>query len=356
MKLKHKLQSKAHNYYKKLEIKDHSLLYLFLEITRKCNLNCLHCGSDCTSDFTSAELTTDSWLKIIDYICDKYSEELTFVITGGEPLVHPDLIKIVSRIQERKRRWGMVTNGLVLTENKFKDLRDAGLYSITVSLDGLEAAHNKLRNNPNSFKTVLNALEFIGKSDLKFKDVVTCVYPDNLNELDQIAEILIDKGITSWRLFRIFPSGRAQNNPVTQLTFEQTWQKINWIKENRKKYKKQGLELSMSCEGYIPFGIDKEVRDEPFFCRAGINIASILCDGNITGCSNNDKGFYVGNVLQDDFSYVWEYRFDTFRKKEWLCNTVCNTCEELKSCMGSSLHLWEEGSDRPKFCYIKEEV
>jgi radical SAM protein with 4Fe4S-binding SPASM domain len=356
MKLKHKLQSKAQNYYKKMEIKDHNLLYLFLEITRKCNLNCLHCGSDCKSESELAELTTISWLKIIDYIADKYSDELTFVITGGEPLVHKDLIKIVSHIKKRKRRWGMVSNGLILTENKFKELLDAGLYSITLSLDGLEKAHNKLRNNPNSFKTVLNALEFIGRSNLKFKDVVTCVYPENLNELDQIAEILIDKGITSWRLFRIFPSGRAYNNPVTQLSYEQTWQKINWIKEHRKKYAKRGLHISMSCEGFIPFDIDRQVRDEPFFCRAGINIASVLADGNITGCSNNDESFYVGNILKDDFSYVWEHNFDIFRKKEWLCNTVCNNCEYLNSCMGSSVHLWQVGEQKPKFCYVKKDL
>jgi len=356
MKLKHKLQSKAHNYYKKMEIKDHNLLYLFLEITRKCNLNCLHCGSDCKSENKIAELTTESWIKIIDYMVDKYSDELTFVITGGEPLVHPDLLKIVAHIKKRNRRWGMVSNALILTNEKFNELTAAGLYSITASLDGLEEAHNKLRNNPNSYKKVLGALDMIGKSNLKFKDVVTCVYPDNLDQLDAIAEILLEKGITSWRLFRIFPSGRAYNNPVTLLTHEQTWQKLNWIKENRNRFMEKGLRISMSCEGFIPFDLDKQVRDEPFFCRAGINIASILADGNITGCSNNDETFYVGNIMKDDFSYVWEHNFNKFRIKDWLCNTVCNDCDHLNSCNGSSIHFWNLGEKKPKFCYMKDDI
>ena len=122
MKFKHKIQSTAHRHYKKLEAKDHNLLYLFLEITRKCNLNCLHCGSDCVADFQSPELTTESWLKIIDYIADKYSEELTFVITGGEPLVHKDLLTITKHIQKHKRRWGMVSNGMLLNKEKFNRL------------------------------------------------------------------------------------------------------------------------------------------------------------------------------------------------------------------------------------------
>ena len=354
MKIKHHIQAKAHRYYKKIEIKDHNLLYLFLEITRKCNLNCLHCGSDCKADNQTAELTSESWMKIIDYISEKYSKELTFVITGGEPLVYKDLLKIVKHIQKNKRRWGMVSNGLALNKNKFNELLDAGLYSITLSLDGQRDAHNRLRNNKRSFDKVLEALELVGKSDLKFKDAVTCVYTDNINELDEIANILIDKGITSWRLFRIFPSGRAFENPVTQLTFKQTQQMLDWIKNNKKTYERLNLKINMSCEGWIPFNIDKQVRDDPFFCRSGVNIASILADGSITGCSNNDESFYTGNILTDDFSYVWENKFSAMRERKWINNTICNDCEHVKACVGGSIHLWNLNDKKPKFCYVKE--
>jgi len=175
-----------------------------------------------------------------------------------------------------------------------------------------------------------------------------------LYELDKIAKILIEKGITSWRLFRIFPSGRAQNNPITQLTFEQTQIMLNWIKNNKPKLKKLGLNLNLSCEGWVPFNNDIKLRDEAFFCRAGINIASVLSDGNITGCSNNDKSFYTGNILTDDFTHVREYKFDEFRTKTWLKNTECNKCEHIKQCKGSSIHLWNLGDEKPKFCYVKD--
>jgi radical SAM protein with 4Fe4S-binding SPASM domain len=354
MNVKKYIQSIAHRYYKKFEIKDHHLLYLFLEITRKCNLNCLHCGSDCITDNASPELSTESWLKIIDYFCDRYSPELTFVITGGEPLVHKNLLRIVKKIQERKHRWGMVSNGLLLTQEKFDALIDAGLYSITLSIDGKEISHNKLRNSSISYKKVLQAIEIVGQSNLKYKDAVTCVYPDNLNELDDIAEILINKGITSWRLFRIFPSGRAFNNSIVQLTFQQTQLMLDWIKSNKPIYAGKGLNINLSCEGWIPFDIDKQLRDEPFFCRAGVNIASVLVDGNITGCSNNDKSFYRGNILNEDFSLVWENKFKDFRNRDWLKDTVCNTCQYLKLCIGGSVHLWNFGDSQPKFCYAQE--
>jgi radical SAM protein with 4Fe4S-binding SPASM domain len=353
MKLSDIIKSKSHNYYKKLEIKDHNLLYLFLEITRKCNLSCLHCGSDCKSDVKSPELTGESWLKIIDYIADNYSKELCFVITGGEPLVHKDLLKITQHIKKKNRRWGMVTNGLIFNELIFSELIKNGLYSITFSLDGTKDSHNKLRNNSHSYDRVLNALDIIGNSSLRFKDVVTCVYPDNLHQLDEIAEILIEKNITSWRLFRIFPSGRAYNNPITQLTFKQTQELLNWIRINKKLYAKKGLTINLSCEGWLPYELDKKVRDEAFFCRSGINMASVLADGTITGCSNNRETFFQGNILKDDFSFVWENRFKDLRDRKWISETICNDCEHIKKCMGSSIHLWEMGEKAPKFCYVK---
>lgn len=324
-----------------------------MEITKKCNMSCLHCGTDCKTVADSPELTTESWLKIIDYFAANYSEQLVFVITGGEPLVHPDLATIGSHIKSKNRRWGMVTNGMLLTQLKFEELENAGLYSMTISLDGLENSHNILRNNQNSFQKTLKALEIIGKSSLKFKDAVTCVYFQNLNQLDEIAELLLKYKMNSWRLFRVFLSGRALINPITQLSFEQTQQMLDWISKNRKKYSAKGLNINYSCEGWMPLDEDRQIRETPFFCRAGVNIASILADGNITGCSNNNKDFYRGNIINDNFSTIWNTEFGDFRERKWLELTICNSCEHVKKCNGSSVHLWKLKSDKPGFCYMK---
>jgi len=342
----------AFQLYKNMEIKDHPLLYLFLEITRKCNLNCLHCGSDCKSESSASELTTGSWKKIISYVKDNFGTNVSLIITGGEPLLHPDLEKIGKHISSLGMKWGMVTNGMALSKTKLEKLLDAGLTSITVSLDGMEESHNLLRNHKNSYKTVYSALKMLGSSDIEIKDVVTCVHPSNLEELDSVAKNLIEAGIHDWRLFRIFPNGRAKDSNLL-LTYDETWKMLQWIKERKPHYKKKGLNINYSCEGYLPFKEDRAVRDFPFFCRAGVNFASILCDGTITGCSNNHSGFTQGNILKDDFREVWEKRFDDLRKREWLRNTVCSECKSFKECRGSSIHLWEYGKKKPNFCYVK---
>jgi radical SAM protein with 4Fe4S-binding SPASM domain len=351
LNLKTNLQNRLHNIYKEREIKNHHLQYVFLEITKRCNLDCLHCGSDCKKEVQSAELTTDSWIKIITYLKNRFSQSISFVITGGEPIMNIDVYKIGSFIHQNGMRWGMVTNGMMLNSDNLDNLINSGISSITLSLDGLADSHNWLRNNKSAFARTIEALKIIALSDIKFRDVVTCVSPKNFDELDRIAKLLIEFGIPNWRLFRIFPSGRARNVDELKLSFEDTGKLLDWIKKNKSIYKRKGLNLNLSCEGWVPFEQDKELRDFPFFCRSGINIASILSDGTITGCSNNSAGFHVGNIMKDNFGNLWENQFEIFRSKKWLKDTDCSDCKHVGSCQGSSIHLWDLGDSKPKFCY-----
>lgn len=248
----------------------------------------------------------------------------------------------------------MVTNGFGLTREKLDALIDAGIYSITLSLDGNEPVHNYLRNNHLAYKRAVQALEMLSSSGIPTIDVVTCVYPRNLEELDSIASVLLKYRIPAWRLFRIFPSGRAEKNNHILLNFNKTQQMISWICKNRPLLKKKGLAVSLSCEGFLPQHIDRKVRDQLFFCRAGINIASILCNGTVTGCPNNHPSFYEGNITKDDFVQLWQHGFSRFRNRQWIYSTDCAGCSLVKDCMGGSIHLWEIGANKPRFCYIKD--
>ena len=353
MKIKTKIQEQLYLLYKKKEIKEHALKYLFLEITRKCNLNCLHCGSDCKNTINDPELTTESWIKLIHFVHQTYGNQVAFILTGGEPLLHPDIFLIGKTISSLGMRWGMVTNGTLISETTINQLIEAGIYSITISFDGNEDSHNYIRNTHSAYKQVLKALQLIAKSNIAMRDAVTCVYPGNVKQLDEISELLLAHSFPAWRLFRIFPSGRAANNENLLLTYEQTWEMVNWIKKTKPTLAKRGLSVNYSCEGYLPYETDRKIRDVPFFCRAGINIASILSNGFITGCSNNHSTFYEGNVLTDNFSYIWENRFEKFRKREWLNKTTCADCKVLSKCMGSSIHLWNLEKEEIAFCYLK---
>ena len=341
--------------YKSLETAEHRLLYLFLETSRRCNLSCLHCGSDCRSEEDPAELAPETWLSVIDSVVRRFPAELFFVITGGEPLIYPHLELLADRFRLHGRKWGMVTNGFALTGERLDGLVRTGLSSLTISLDGLAESHTYLRGNPAAYGRALHAISLLAGSTLPLKDVVTCVYPGNLAELSSIAETLVSLRIPHWRLFRIFPHGRAQGRPELALSNGEYAALLGWIEKNRPSCRRAGLTVDLSCEGWVPFLRDRKLRSEPFFCRAGINIASILSDGTITGCANNGPAFHVGNVRTDDFAAVWESGFGKFRRREWMRTGLCAKCAHFHRCRGGSLHLWNDRADSIESCPMREE-
>jgi radical SAM protein with 4Fe4S-binding SPASM domain len=346
-------RQKLYKFYTDSEVRSHQLRYLFLEITRRCNLSCIHCGSDCSSSSSIEELTTDSWLKIIAYLSETFDPLPVIVLTGGEPTIHEDLPVIIEALREKGFPWGMVTNGYNLSEEKMVLLTDGAINSITLSFDGDRESTALIRNSPKAYDRILNALTLIGQSNIKVRDAVTCVYPGNLEKLNWISDLLLEQRMNSHRLFRIFAKGRAAEHDQLEMSFEQSRRMVEWIRENREPYKKKGLNLTFSCEGYLPFDLDRAVRDEPFFCRSGINIASILCDGTITGCNNNGPDFYQGNIITDNFATVWQNRFADYRDKRWLKTGRCAECAEWKYCQGSSIHLRSKSKDGPEFCYVQ---
>jgi radical SAM protein with 4Fe4S-binding SPASM domain len=342
--------------YTRMETAEHTLLYLFLEVTRQCTLRCRHCGSDCGTEERSRPLPPQRWFSLVEEVSRRFSPELAFVVTGGEPLLWPHLLPLGRRIASLGRRWGMVTNGQGLDGERLCALEGAGLASITVSLDGDEACHNNLRNDPDAYRKTVRALRLVGSSSIPFRDVVTCVYPASLAVLPQVAQTLIECGIPHWRLLRIFPRGRAREEPGLLLDRKATGRLLGWIAENRGGYARRGLTVSYSCEGFLPFSLDRRVREQPFFCRSGVSIASILCDGAVTGCPNNPAEFEVGNVLRDDFTHLWETGFSRFRDRGWTRQGICAGCGHYRHCRGGSLHLWDAATGSPSFCFARLEA
>lgn len=346
------VRNAAFRWHKAVEAREHRLSYLFFEVTRRCNLSCLHCGSDCKSESSLPELSLASWVSLMAYVKQQWDPFI--VVTGGEPLVRRDLPQLTAALGDQGLRWGMVTNGLLLTPDRFAVLADHGLSSLTVSLDGNRGQHTLIRRHPRAYDGALRAIRLLGASRLEHKDVVTCVHPANLDHLDDVAEVLVDAGITSWRLFRIFPRGQAARHPELLLTFDQSRRMLEWIRSRRAALLARGLTLDFSCEGYLPFALDRQVRREPFFCRSGVNIASILCDGTITGCNNNGPEFAQGRVGDDDLAEVWEHRFAEYRRRTWMRQGPCAACSHWKDCHGSSIHLRDKTEPGPLFCYLKD--
>ena len=328
---------------------EHPLRQLFWECTLRCNLHCRHCGSDCHTHSSTHDMPLEDFLKVLDGISLHTDPHKVFVIlTGGEPLMRKDLEVCGREIYRRGFPWGMVSNGLALTPERFAKLREAGLHSITLSLDGLEQVHNWMRGNPNSFKTVDQAIDMLVKADDIIFDIVTCVNRRNYSQLGKIRKYLVGKGVKAWRLFSVFPVGRAALDPMMHLEKDEYRGMMEFIRETRKANE---IKASYGCEGFLG-NLEGEVRDNFFICRAGITVGSVLSDGSISACPSIRSGYHQGNIYQDDFMEVWQKRFSPFRDREWKRNGECKDCRFFKYCQGNGMHL-RDADGNLLFCHLK---
>jgi len=339
------------NQFRKNETHLHELTYLFWECTQRCNLNCLHCGSDCKTDGTSKDMPFDDFLTAILTLKKKYnSKKITIAITGGEPLLREDLAECGMALRKNGFYWGIVTNGFHYTPETHGKLLAAGMGSITVSLDGLEQSHNWLRANDQSFKRAINAIDLVVSSPRLFYDVVTCVNQKNLNELEQIKELLILHQVKAWRLFTIWPIGRGALNDELRLNPQQLKQLMDFLVTARNDKR---IKINFSCESYIG-KYEQKARDAYFFCRAGIQFGSVLIDGSISACPNINRSFVQGNIYKDNFLDVWYKRFDIMRNRKWTKTGICKDCKAFKNCNGGALHLWDENKTGIMTCIYHE--
>lgn len=322
---------------------------VFWECTLRCNLNCLHCGSDCRKEEMPQDMPFSDFARVLDQIVlENEPSKIMIITTGGEPLVRKDIVECGREITRRGFIWGMVSNGMLLDTLKLQQLINAGLKTIAISLDGFEAEHNWMRGNGNSFCRAVNAIKALTNSDITW-DVITCVNARNFSSLSKFKDFLLGIGVTHWRLFTVFPMGRAANNMDLQLTSEQFRLLMEFIKEERGK---GDIRVSYSCEGYLG-DYELNVRDYPFFCGAGINTASVRYDGAISGCLSIRSKFDQGNIYNDNFMDVWNHRFGVFRNRKWMKQGTCLNCTIWNLCRGGAMHLRKEDGEMLACSYHK---
>lgn len=314
----------------------HVLKQLFWECTLRCNLNCKHCGSDCKTLPDSKDMPAKDFLRVIDSITPHVNPgDLSIIITGGEPLVREDLEEVGLELYRRGYPWGIVSNGLYLTRKRLANLMAAGMHAITVSLDGFEEDHNWMRGHPKSYAWALGAIKMLVHEPELEWDVVTCVNRKNYHSLKELRNYLYMIGVRNWRIFTIFPTGRAAGYAGFQLTNEEFTGLMEFIKATRKEKR---MNLQYACEGFLD-KYEGEVRDGFYSCIAGINVASILSDGSISSCLSIRNDYHQGNIYRDDFMEVWNNRFQLFRNRDWMKTGDCGECKLFRYCEGNGMHL-----------------
>jgi radical SAM protein with 4Fe4S-binding SPASM domain len=339
-------------------IEKHDLRYLFWECTLNCNFQCTHCGSRAGKNVIEETLRTEDIKKAFLDISENFdASKIMVAVTGGEPLLRKDLFEVMKYANSLGFQWGMVTNGFFVTEEIVQKAKDSGMTTIDVSIDGVGEVHDKFRNMPGAYEKAINAVKLFRRADfLRPQRITTTVHSENIGSLEEMYETFEALDVPEWRVISVDPIGRTIDNKDILLDKSEFTKLLQFVKEKRKARSK--MKVTYGCANFLGDEFEDEVRGSFFMCNTGINIGSILQNGDIFVCPNvpRDSGLIQGNIKNDSFPEIWKHKFEYFRKKDRTACDKCNKCEFWDECLGGSLHSWDFENKKPKVCLNRDEL
>lgn len=325
------------------------LKFLFLELTLRCNERCIHCGSRC-GDFPSEELTLEQYKEFLDRIKRDFGTNgIQLCITGGEPLLRKDFFDIVGYTHSIGFHWGMTSNGTMIDSEIAARLEECGMGTISISLDGMRETHDAFRQTPGGWDAAVRGINaLIDRNAFQSVQVTTVVHKGNLDELSELYDYLCGVDIDSWRIITIEPIGRAKDAGMS-LDADDYRRVFDFIREKRL----ENVPILYGCTHYLGIEYEREVRDWYFLCNAGIYTAGIRTNGDIGACLDIETRpeLLEGNILTDDFTWVWKNGFRTYRMNLYNRSTKCSACGEREYCGGGSFHSWDFDRDEQRVCF-----
>jgi len=272
-------------------------------------------------------------------------------LTGGEPMMHPSFFELAELVHSRGFSWRMTTNATLIDDWKAKRLKELGMATISVSLDGMEKSHDSLRQRSGAWQSAvkgIKALQGVGINPM----VTTVLHSGNFGELGALYSFLDEIGIEEWRPINVEPIGRACEANELMLTAEEFASLLLFIRDKRFD-RECKMKVTFGCSHYLGVGMERMVRDNYFMCGAGIIVASVRCNGDICACLDvaNRPELVQGNIHRDDFMDVWYNRFEAFRRDRTVDCEKCKDCSERLVCGADSAHTWDYELNQPLLCY-----
>lgn len=324
----------------------HPIQMIYWEVTRNCDLTCVHCGSPRETWNADKELSDSEILGVFRRLAEgiDWSEFKFLSLTGGEPFVRPGLIGILWELNTLGFNPITVqTNGNYLARHpeELEELLAVGVMGLGTNLDGLKDTHDSFRNMKGNYENAVKTIELvIPLKDQIHSTITTVVSRRNVHELEALREVIRDINPNRWRFAPFDPIGRGAVAKDYLLTPEDYKYLIDFVARERLEYidDKSLTQVELACGGWLGVELEGRVRPYIWHCIAGVNLLGILYDGGIASCSNIPREFIEGNVRTHDILDVWENRFHRHRNYEWKRTGDCIDCDQWDFCQGGPMH------------------
>ena len=344
-------------------------------VTKKCNLNCIHCYSESNKKIDCNELSTKEGKKVLVDLA-KYGVPV-ILFSGGEPLYRNDIFELMEYAKKLGMRVVISTNGTLITKEVAKKIKEIGVSYVGISIDGLGATHNEFRNSSNAFELAVrgieNCLEYNIKVGLRFT-----ITKKNQKEIPKIFDFVAEKKIPRICFYHLVYSGKGKEIIQEDLNHKETRDIVNTIISKTKELHENNLKTEVltvdnHADGiYLYLRMKKEQQKNADKVlellklnggnNSGIRIGCISWDGEVYA-DQFWRDYSFGNVTKRPFSEIWSDETEALMKKlrdrKPYLKGRCVQCKWLNVCNGNfrvrasvkNNDVWDEDPA----CYLTNE-
>ncbi|MGA8833069.1 MAG: 12,18-didecarboxysiroheme deacetylase [Desulfomonilaceae bacterium] len=320
-------------------------------VTQRCNLKCVHCYSHSEDKKYSNELSTDEGVQLLDDLAGFGSPVVLF--SGGEPLIRPDLLKLIQHATVSGVRAVLSTNGTLIDETMATKLKDIGLSYVGISLDGLQKVHDSFRGVDGTFERVLRAINNCKAAGLKVGLRFT-INKRNFQEIDGIFDLVDKLQIPRICFYHLVYAGRGADLMNEDLDHKQTRKVVDLIIDRTMALHGKGMAvevLTVDNHADGPYIYLRLLKENPDRARQVLELLQ-MNEGNSSGrgigCVSWDGTVHAdqfwrhhsfGNIRDRPFSKIWTNPNDELlqklKQKKNFVRGRCASCNWLDICGGN---------------------
>ncbi len=310
------------------------------EVTRACDLACVHCRAVAQPQADPRQLSTDEAFRLVDDIA-AFGGPVILILTGGDPLKRPDIFRVAERASRAGLRVVMSPSGTHVTPASVTELKRAGIQRISVSLDGSTAAlHDSFRQMAGAFEQATASLAYAREGGLPFQ-INTTVTRHNRHDLADMLRLAVHLGAVTWDVFMLVPTGRGKiQMEVTPAEYEETLRFVHEASQTAP------IQVKMTCAPhYKRLQLQERrrsaVKRSPGHpahgfsrgCMAGVGFCFVSHIGEVGGCGY--LPLLAGNVRQAPLTEIYRDSalFKSIRDPN-LLQGRCGICEYRAVCGG----------------------
>ncbi|HNY12560.1 MAG TPA: radical SAM protein [Candidatus Wallbacteria bacterium] len=315
------------------------------ELTSACNLKCVHCRACAPSERPAGELSLDQCRVFLNDVAAMEGKPI-LILTGGEPLIHPDFFKILEHAYSLKMHTVLATNGTLINDDNAARMYSLGVSRASVSIDGHDASgHDDFRKVSGAFESALKGVKTMQKAGIQIQ-MNTTITRRNISDIEKIFELGVSLRAVAIHIFLLVPTGRAANMIGDEISPGEYESVLNWFYD-KKKDTAGRINLKATCAPHYyrimrqrakadgvavdfqTFGPDAVSRG----CLAGCGFAFVSSTGIVQGCGYMPVP--AGNIRETPFSTIYKDS-EFFNRLRDLSNLKgkCGKCEYRAVCGG----------------------